>query len=117
VSAKLHARARVVRERAQVLAWEFRQRRHSKGVWFRLRRALVDAESAWRLEPQDAERLREAGHVPLAVGLEFEPPKQIFFVSREELLQLETRTAVSLGLRAELLAAEHLALVRDSRAP
>ena len=41
---RLHERARRIHERALIRAWEYRQRNHSKGVWYRLRRLLVDAE-------------------------------------------------------------------------
>ena len=43
---KLHARARRVRERSLIRAWEYRQRTSSNGVWHRFRRILVDAARA-----------------------------------------------------------------------
>ena len=112
MSTKLQARARQIRQRATVRAWEYRQRHHSKGVWFRFRRALVDAESAWSIGTEDADRLERDGFTPLAVGDELEPRKRIFFVSEHRLEQLPTRTAVPLRLAAELLAAENLVLLQ-----
>lgn len=63
-------RARCIRSRTTVRAWEFRQRKHSQGVWFRLRRVLADAESAWAIEREAAERLIAEGFEPEAVGAE-----------------------------------------------
>ena len=112
MTARLHDRARRIRERALVLAWEYRQRHHSKGVWFRFRRALVDADEAWSLNADDADCLEREGCVPLPLGQELEPPKRLLFVTRERLAGLPSRCRVPLRLCPELLAAENLALVR-----
>lgn len=109
--AALHARARKIRERALILAWEYRQRHHSKGAWGRLRRVLAETAEAWVIDAEDAERLHSLGKTPLAVGREFEPKKRLFIVNSEELVLLESRRAVVVGLRKELLDAENLALV------
>lgn len=110
-SPKLEARARQIRARAQVLAWEFRQRHLSKGVWFRLRRALVDAETAWTLSDEEADRLELEGHVPLAVGAELEPRKRIFVIPDEDLNDFASRRAIPVRLGAELLGSRNILLV------
>ena len=53
----LQERARRARERALIRAWEYRQRNHSHGVWFRLRRVLVDAGQLWVIDEREADRL------------------------------------------------------------
>ena len=108
----LQRRAREVRQRRAVLAWEYRQRRHSKGVWFRLRRALVDAESAWAVSDADAEALCMEAFAALSVGRALSPPKRIFFVPSARLAQLPSRQRVPMRLGAELLGTPNLVLVR-----
>ena len=73
----LHARLRRIRERTLIRAWEYRQRHHSKGVWFRLRRVLVDAGQAFVISPEQADQLQAEGHLPLPVGQELEPQKRM----------------------------------------
>ncbi len=108
---RLHEKVRQIKEREAIRAWEFRQRHHSNGLWFRLREALVYAESAWAIGPEDAAALTQRGAFPLAVGKEFHPPKSIFIVSSAELLTLPSRVALPMRLGPELLGAEHLALL------
>ena len=70
----LERRARQVRARVAVRAWEYRQRKLSKGVWFRLRRVLVDASSAALLERHrvgEEERLRKLEDFFERSGLDF----------------------------------------------
>jgi hypothetical protein len=107
----LHARARKIHERKLVLAWEYRQRAHSKGTWFRLRRALVDAKEAWEIGESDAEELVERGIEPLAVGRELEPPKRLFVTTAELLETLSSRRQIRVGLSADLLQAKNVVLV------
>jgi hypothetical protein len=111
MSTALHARARRIRERALVLAWEYRQRHHAKGVWFRFRRLLVDAEEAWAIAPEDADRLEASGCVPLDVGRELAPPKRLLVVTLEQLAMLGSRSQVRVGLGSDMLGAENVALV------
>jgi hypothetical protein len=112
----LHARARKIRERELILKWEYRQRDHAKGTWFRLRRALVDAAEAWVIGPEDAVRLAAAGVVPLSVGGELDPPKRIFVVQVETLSALPSRRQIPVRLSVELLKAADIALVPFSDA-
>ena len=107
----LHRRVRLMRERELIRAWEYRQRNYSKGVWHRLRRVLVDASEAWALDEHDTGRLAAGGMVELAVGTELHPPKRIFFVSPEKLVEAPSRRSIPLRLTGELLAARNLALV------
>lgn len=112
MSSVLHLRARKIRERAAVRAWQYRQRNYSGGSWFRVRRVLADAASAWRISAEDADALEAQGHVPAAAGLELQPPRRLFFVGEQELLQLKSRHEIQVRLSDELLSAGGVALIR-----
>jgi len=58
MSASLERRARQYRSRMLIRAWDYRQRGHARGVWFRLRRVLADASHAYAVSASDADRLR-----------------------------------------------------------
>ena len=108
---RLHERVRRMRERELIRRWEYRRRNHAGAVWHRLRRALVDAAEAWALDEPDADRLERAGHAPLAVGGELEPPKRVYFVTGQELGTLPSRRRIPVRLGPELLQARSLTLV------
>jgi hypothetical protein len=113
----LHERARRIAERRLIRAWNYRQRDLSAGVWYRLRRALVDAAEAWIIDEAGADLLERRGHAPLPVGREIEPPKRIYFVSREELPAPPPRRQTAVRLSGELLQAAYLALLRHPETP
>lgn len=116
MSAVLEARVERLLRRIAVRSWEQRQRRHAKGVWFRLRRALTEAETALLIPVEAAEELVRCGFAPLAVGLELEPPKEIFLIDPEQTTLIERLERLGkptrVGLTAELLAARRVALIR-----
>jgi hypothetical protein len=112
VTEALHRRAREIRARAAVRAWEYRQRHHAKGVWFRLRRVLAEAREAWAIPPDEADRLVAEGYVPEAVGSELAPPKRILFVPEARLATISARRRLRVGLGADLLGAPCVVLVR-----
>lgn len=103
-------RARKIRERALIRAWEYRQREHASGVWFRLRRVLVDAARAYIISEASADQLQQQGGQPLPVGRELSPAKRLFFVTKDQLDELAARE-VPVRLTAELLQATAIALV------
>lgn len=107
----LERRAREVRSRAVVRAWEYRQRNLSRGVWYRFRRLLVDARECWEISASEAERLVVEGYEPDPVGSELQPPKQVFVVGVERCSAIEDRRQLDVRLSSELLAATHLVLV------
>ncbi len=98
MSPSLEQRVRQHRSRVTVRAWEYRQRRHARGVWFRLRRALADANAAYVISEIDARQLVSEGCRPESVGADLEPSKLILFAT------------VPVRLGGELLAAQCLAL-------
>jgi hypothetical protein len=107
----LEERVRQVRTRATIRAWEYRQRHHAKGVWFRLRRLLALSASAWNIPEAETARLLAEGYVPDPVGGLLEPPKVLLIVPEERLSRVAERIAVPVRLGPELLAARFLALV------
>lgn len=107
----MQRRALQVRSRVVIRAWEYRQRRHAKGAWFRLRRVLVDARSAYAIPLAEGERLVAEGARPELVGQEFFPPKLIVFVSQERVDAVAERRPVPLWGGSELLAAPCVGLV------
>ena len=80
MSALQERRLRELRSRMLVRAFDHRQRRHARGVWFRLRRALTFAEEAYALPPDEAKRLLAQGYRPEPVSRELEPPRVLLFV-------------------------------------
>jgi hypothetical protein len=110
MTAAQRERVRRIRERAVIRAWEYRQREHAAGVWFRLRRVLVDAARAFIVAEADADRLEREGARPLPVGRELSPAKRLFFVTGEQLETLAARE-VPVRLTAEFLQATAIALL------
>lgn len=90
-SAVLHERARRMRRRLALHAWEYRQRDHSHGVWSHLGRVLAEAEPEW-ISAKDAPAPRR--------GLACRARRH------------GARTAVSVRLGAEALAARRIVLLR-----
>ena len=108
---KLHRRVKAARAADTLRRFEYRQRNHARGVWFRLRRLLSQAATAWEIGEEDARRLLDEGVRPRRVGLEIEPRIRIFPISEERLQTLTRRRPLETRLSAELLAARDLALV------
>ena len=104
-------RLRELRSRVLVRAWGHRQRRHARGVWFRLRRVLAEASEAYALPPDAVERLIAEGHRPEPVGGELEPPRVILYISQERVARIASARRLAVHLNAEMLTAECLALV------
>lgn len=109
----LHRRARRIRQRAAVRQWEYRQRRHAKGVWVRLTRLLADMSHAWEIDKTFADRLVAEGCTVESVGLEIEPPKTLIVIpeTRPDPSDAEARP-LPVNLGAELLAARYVVLRR-----
>jgi hypothetical protein len=112
MSETLERRARAIRARAAIRSWEFRQRAHAKGVWYRLRRVLAEAKTVSVLPREEAELLLAEGLRPEAVGAELEPPKMLLWVTDERLARISDRRDIPVRLGPELLEARYLALTR-----
>ena len=106
----LEYRLRQHRRRMMVRSWEYRQRRHAHGVWFRLRSVLANARAAYVISGGDARRLMAEGHRLEPVGGELDPPKLIVFAPAERMTRIASTRPVAVRLNAEVLAAECLAL-------
>jgi hypothetical protein len=110
MSELLQKRARAVRARVTVRAWEYRQRNHSKGVWFRLRRVLTYAAVAYAIPDKEADRLLSEGFIPEPVGAELEPAKRIFSLPSERIESIIEKREIAIRLGPELMAAHTIAL-------
>ena len=114
----LRKRVRDVHARAAVRSWEYRQRHHAKGMWFRLRRELARTETAYVLPADVANALTEAGCELLTVGDEMVPKKRLLRVSRRALSPyVDQLVEAPVALQGALLAAEALALVPFEEEP
>jgi hypothetical protein len=107
----LEQRARQFRSRVLVRSWEYRQRNHAKGVWFRFRRVLADASDVYAVAREAAEALVAEGYRAEPVGQELQPPKLIVFVPAARVERIASARPLAVRLSAELLAAECLVLV------
>jgi hypothetical protein len=116
-SDRLHARARAVRSRALVRAFEYRQRDLAGGVWVRLRLALSRIERAYVIDDEDASALAADGIVPLSAGLEIEPPLRIFVVSGARARALRSGAPIPLHMDTRLLRAGAIAVVEFEATP
>jgi hypothetical protein len=105
-------RLRQLRSRVLVRAWDYRQRHHSRGVWYRLRRVLAEAREAYAVSAQEAAELIAEGCVPEPVGAELAPARPILFVTADRARRLASARPLAVRLSAELLGAEGLALTR-----
>lgn len=108
----LDRRARARNARVAVAAWEYRQRLHAHGAWFRLRRILADAAEAYAIPRQEAERLVAEGLLPEPAGDGLEPRKLIVFVPAERIASLREARRIAVRIDPTLLAAPALVLVR-----
>ena len=104
-------RLRELRSRVIVRAFEYRQRRHARGVWFRLRRLLALTSEAYAVPREEAERLIAEGFRPATVGQELAPSRLILVVPPGRAAQIASARPLAVRLSAELLAAECLVLV------
>lgn len=106
----LERRVREFRSRVLVRSWEYRQRDHARGVWFRLRRVLAEASAAFVIPPEEAVALVAEGFRLEPVGQALEPPKSIVFVPAGRVAGIARARGVPVRLCRELLEAQHLAL-------
>jgi hypothetical protein len=103
---------RLREQRARVLmrSQDYRQRHHARGVWFRLRRVLAEAEAAYVIAEGDARTLAAEGCRTEPVGQALEPRKLIVFASPERIARIASARRVPVRLTRELLDAPCLAL-------
>jgi hypothetical protein len=110
MSPTFERRIREHRARMLVRSLDYRQRRHARGVWFRLRRVLAEAGAAFVIPEDEARTLIAEGHRPEPVGQELEPPKLIVMASSGRIARIASAQPVPMRLGGELLTATCLAL-------
>ena len=104
-------RIREIRARGRIRRWEYRQRNLAHGAWLRIRMALAHAERAFRLsEELYAELVANGGRIDDR-GTGLEPPRYMVWISPAQASALDGATELALHLNADMLAAQHLALV------
>ncbi|HSK08141.1 MAG TPA: hypothetical protein VK911_01085 [Vicinamibacterales bacterium] len=106
----LERRLRAHRARVLIRSFDYRQRHHARGVWFRLRRVLADASAAYVVSEEDAQRLIAEGHRIEPVGGELQPPKLILRAPGSRVARLASAQPVPVRLGAPLLAASRLVI-------
>jgi hypothetical protein len=111
MSATLERRVRQYRSRMLIRAFDYRQRHHAAGVWFRLRRLLAGTSQAYVVSESDANQLRQEGFRVEPVGREVDPPKTIVVAPAQRVAALASARAVPVTLGSELLSATYLVLV------
>ena len=107
----LKARAKAIRSRAVVRAWEIRQHGHARGVWLEIERLFALTSRAWALSEADVETLIAAGHKPDDSGLRLQPQRRYFVVNAEEIAKLAGAREIEVALSSEIVSAPALALV------
>lgn len=110
MSPTLERRVREQRARILVRSFDYRQRHHARGVWFRLRRVLAVAGAAYVIAEDDAKTLVSEGCRAEPVGQELQPPKLIVVASSARIARIVSARPVPIRLTRELLAADCLAL-------
>jgi len=107
----LECRLRQMRSRVLVRSWEYRQRRHARGAWLRLRRLLADAREAFAAPAETADELALEGYGMEPAGQEFDPPRRMVFVPPARAARIPSAPRLAVRLSVELLEAECLVLV------
>lgn len=108
---KLEARARAVRSRAAIRAWEIRQHAHARGAWFEIERLFALTSRAWALSEADVQTLVAAGRRPDDAGLRLQPPRRYFVIEPAEISTLADAREIEVALSSEIVSASALALV------
>ena len=111
MSANLERRVRQYRSRMLIRAFDYRQRHHAGGVWFRLRRLLAGSSQAYVVSENEATQLRHEGFRVEPVGREVDPPKMIVVVPAQRVATLASANQIPVCLGGELLSATCLVLV------
>ncbi len=106
----LERRVEEMRRRVLVRSWEYRQRHHAHGVWFRLRRLLADASAAFVIPRDQAILLLAEGFRADPAGDSLEPRKLILLVPADRVARIASARPVPVRLGQEVLRAECLAL-------
>lgn len=111
VHERLRRRASEARARAATRRWEYRQRHHAKGTWFRLRRLLAESRLVFVTSEEVAQQLLAEGFRPETVGRELFPQKTMIAVPAARAERLAEARSIPVRLGADLLSARFLVLV------
>ena len=112
MSDALERRARQYRSRLLIRACEYRQRHGARGVWYRLRRLLVDAERVYVVSATEMAQLADEGNAVESVGSALQPAKVILWVPHDRIARIPSARELAVSLNSDLLHATSLVLVR-----
>lgn len=115
MSETLERRIRQYRSRMVIRAFDYRQRHHAGGVWFRLRRLLAGTSQAYVISEDEAAQLHREGWRVEPVGREVDPPKTIVIAPAQRVAALTSAKEIPVCLGGELLSATCLVLVPFDR--
>lgn len=108
-------RIREIRARGRIRRWEYRQRNLAHGAWLRFRTALAYAERAFCISRESyADLVANGGRIDDR-GTGLEPPRRIVWISAAKGRALVGARELVLRLDADMLTAQHLALVGFDR--
>ena len=108
---KLEMRAKAIRSRATIHAWEIRQHAHARGAWFEIERLFALTARAWVLTEADVRILTELGRRPHDAGGRLQPPRLYFVIEPADLPVLAGAREIEVRLSSEIVTAPALALV------
>ena len=91
--------------------WEYRQRNHAAGAWFRLRLLLALCEEAYVLTEGDLDSLLATGCPLHPVGSEFLPARSILLVSRDRRAKVMGLPRLPIRLGSGVLTLPRIAVV------
>jgi hypothetical protein len=108
---KLEMRAKAIRSRATIRAWEIRQHAHARGAWFEIERLFALTSRAWVLTDADVQSLIEMGRTAHDAGGRLQPPRRYFVIESNDLSKLKGAREVEVRLSSEIVTSPALALV------
>lgn len=106
----LEARARAIRLRAVIHAWEMRQRVNARGTSFEIERLFALTSRAWVLTETDVQRLIALGRRPHDAGLRLQPSRRYFVIEPADIALLADVREVEVRLGSEIFSARALGL-------
>jgi hypothetical protein len=111
VSASLHERVRQIRSRTVIRRWEFRQRDHARGTWYRIRRLLAGSRQVFVVSDPDFDRLLSVGRTQHPVGTKLHPERRIVSATLAEATSLSSARELDVRLSSQLLGERNWVLV------
>ncbi len=107
----LRKRVSRIKSRSRIVRWENRQRKHSKGSWYRLQRLLADAAEMYIIDDETAAIIKKKGFSAHPAGKLFHPELNIFIIPEDQIPDLPEAEKRFPRLTAEMLQERNFILV------